>query len=65
MPPPDLEALSEDYPEWVFCAPWVESNSGPDRRAILARRKSDGLLVGGLTPHEVRAKIIREDEAQS
>ena len=60
--PADLDSLRADFPHWFFTATWVTVSGGPRERTILAKRRSDGILVGGPSEHEVRRKIACEDE---
>jgi hypothetical protein len=60
--PADLDSLRTDFPHWFFTATWVTVSGAPRERTILAKRRSDGILVGGPSEQEVRRKIASEDE---
>lgn len=61
----DIRRLAEEFPAWLITSTWVAVATGPDRRVLLAVRKSDGLIVGGQTEAEVREKITREESLTS
>jgi hypothetical protein len=41
--PDDLEQLRATFPDWTFEARWTTVASGPDRRALLARKGDERL----------------------
>ena len=58
----DIRRLADEFPAWLITSTWVAVATGPDRRVLLAVRKSDGLIVGGQSEDELRDKIEREKE---
>jgi hypothetical protein len=68
----DLEQLRATFPDWTFEARWTTVASGPDRRALLARKGDERLsawhaddLVGKIAAavHAAALRQIEGDES--